>query len=160
VSLVVLELDDVTRQHLALALRMHVVQLRRNGHPVPRPLVELEAHFCVPGRQEPTEVADPARVPDASGMALAVDLDTAARTLHVSRRTVERAIATGALPAVHVGRSRRIRIRDLRAYVDNLRPAPGEGRQLDGPSESAPSPSGTSSTPDGGGARAAEEDGT
>jgi excisionase family DNA binding protein len=140
-GLLVLELDDVTRQHVALALRMHAVQLRRNGHSVPRQLVELEAHFCVSTRQQATPLAGSAPTMDGEPMApIAVDLDTAAKALSVSRRSVEREIASGALPAIRVGRSRRVRVRDLRAYVDDVG-APGDRRLLDGPSsENVPPP--------------------
>jgi excisionase family DNA binding protein len=162
VSLLVLELDDALRGHLALAVRMHRVQLRRNGRPVPRGLVALEAAFCVPVRQGATEVADPVQPQDAGGMALAITLDKTARTLGVSRRSVERMIAAGVLPAVSIGGIRRVRVRDLEKYVDSLRPSAGDGaRPLDGSRlESAPPPSGTSSTPGGGGARAVERDGS
>jgi len=44
----------------------------------------------------------------------------AAEWLSVSIRTIERLVATGRLPQVHVERAVRFRVRDLRAYVDGL----------------------------------------
>ena len=44
----------------------------------------------------------------------------AAERLGVSIRTVERLVATGRLPQVHVERLARFRVRDLETYVDGL----------------------------------------
>ena len=44
----------------------------------------------------------------------------AAERLGVSVRTIERLVATGRLPQVHIERSARFRVRDLEAYVDGL----------------------------------------
>ena len=44
----------------------------------------------------------------------------AAERLSVSVRTVERLVATGRLPQVHVARLARFRVKDLEAYVDGL----------------------------------------
>lgn len=52
---------------------------------------------------------------------LLVDLDTAAATLSISRRSVQDLMYTGALPSVKVGRSRRIAVLDLEAFVAQLR---------------------------------------
>ena len=51
----------------------------------------------------------------------------AAERLGVSVRTIERLVATGRLPQVHIERSARFRVRDLEAYVDGLtESAPGD----------------------------------
>ena len=44
----------------------------------------------------------------------------AAEWLSVSIRTIERLVATGRSPQVHVERAVRFRVRDLQAYVDGL----------------------------------------
>ena len=57
-----------------------------------------------------------APVPDR----LLVTKSEAAERLSVSVRTVERLVATGSLPQVHVGRLPRFRVSDLEAYVRSL----------------------------------------
>jgi excisionase family DNA binding protein len=44
----------------------------------------------------------------------------AATQLGVSLRTIERLIAAGRLPLVHVGSAARVRVADLGAYVQSL----------------------------------------
>ena len=51
---------------------------------------------------------------------LLVDYDTAAAALRLSERMIRKLVSTGELPAVSVGRSRRIRRADLERYVENL----------------------------------------
>jgi excisionase family DNA binding protein len=51
---------------------------------------------------------------------LLVDADGAAERLGIGRRSVERRAATGELPSVRIGASRRFRVADLAAYVDRL----------------------------------------
>ena len=54
----------------------------------------------------------------------------AAERLGVSVRTIERLVATGRLPQVHVERLARFRVSDLEAYVNSLaenRPTPTQG---------------------------------
>jgi excisionase family DNA binding protein len=55
---------------------------------------------------------------------LLVDVSEAAEMLGVSSRQVERLVASGALPSVKVGASRRIRRADLEAFVASLPPSP------------------------------------
>jgi excisionase family DNA binding protein len=52
---------------------------------------------------------------------LLVTLDEAGRRLSLCRRSVQQLVYDGALPSVKVGRSRRIALVDLNAYVDSLR---------------------------------------
>jgi excisionase family DNA binding protein len=44
----------------------------------------------------------------------------AAERLGISVRTIERLVATGQLPIVHVERAARLRVSDLKAYVQDL----------------------------------------
>jgi excisionase family DNA binding protein len=50
-----------------------------------------------------------------------VGLDEAAEQLAISRRSVQQLIYRGELPSVLIGRSRRIAVEDLEAYVQRLR---------------------------------------
>jgi excisionase family DNA binding protein len=52
---------------------------------------------------------------------LLLSLDQAAAALSLSRRTVQTLIYSAELPSVKVGRSRRVAVADLHAYVDRLR---------------------------------------
>ncbi len=52
---------------------------------------------------------------------LLLTLDEAARSLSMSKRTVEDLVYRGDLPSVRVGRCRRIAAQDLADYVDGLR---------------------------------------
>ena len=52
---------------------------------------------------------------------LLVDLDEAARRLGLCRRSIQSLIYDGKLPSVRIGRSRRVAVIDLVAYVDSLR---------------------------------------
>lgn len=58
---------------------------------------------------------------------LLVDLNEAGRRLSVCRRSVQQLVYDGALPSVKVGRSRRIPVIDLEAYVNGLREANDRG---------------------------------
>ena len=58
---------------------------------------------------------------------LLVGVDDAAAMLTVSRRTLQGLIYDGSLPSVKVGRSRRIAVADLEAFVDTLRHEQGDG---------------------------------
>jgi excisionase family DNA binding protein len=51
---------------------------------------------------------------------LLVTKGEAAERLSVSVRTIERLVAAGRLPLVHVERAARFRVRDLEAYVNDL----------------------------------------
>lgn len=52
---------------------------------------------------------------------LLVDLDEAARRLSLCRRSVQTLVYAGELPACRIGRSRRVAVADLEAYVNALR---------------------------------------
>lgn len=54
---------------------------------------------------------------------LLVTIDDAARSTHLSRVTVYKLIAAGELEAVKIGKSRRITVASLEAFVDRLRDA-------------------------------------
>jgi len=52
---------------------------------------------------------------------LLVNLDQAAAMLALSRRSLQSLVYRGHLRSVHIGRSRRIALADLEAYVQGLR---------------------------------------
>lgn len=119
-------------KHLALALSGHVRRLHQEGQPVPREVQEL-ALFLVRLariRQDPPDPADEAggvhdaRMPNR----LLVTKAEAAERLGVSVRTIERLVAAGRLPLVHVERLARFRVSDLEAFVNSL----AEGHAPDG----------------------------
>jgi excisionase family DNA binding protein len=122
--------------HLAMALSRHVVERRRDCRSVPAEIEELATvlvHF-VRSRLETTTVdglvgaAHDAFVMDR----LLLTRREAAERLGVSERTIDRLVASGRLPVVHVERAARLRVSDLEAYVQGLadaptpRPEPGE----------------------------------
>ena len=116
-------MPDVVR-HLTFALSAHLRRLHQDGRAVPREVEELTIYLIrsVSFRQEPPLAArGPSHGHDAhmSGRLL-VTKGEAAERLGVSVRTVERLVATGRLPQVHIERSARFRVRDLEAYVDGL----------------------------------------
>jgi excisionase family DNA binding protein len=112
--------------HLARAIARYVRQLRKDGVPVPAMVDELAAFLTlyVRTRQAATVVdggygthQDIPRV-----RRLLITKTEAAEQLGVSVRTVERLIAAGKLPLVHVEGAARLRVADLEAYVDALVP--------------------------------------
>jgi excisionase family DNA binding protein len=114
--------------HLALALVRHVRQLRQEGMRVPALVDELTAVLaqCVRSRLAATPLDAPrwAAHDDRVGQRLLVTKAEAAEQLGVSVRTIERLVAAGRLPLVHVEGAARLRQADLEAYVDSLLPAP------------------------------------
>jgi excisionase family DNA binding protein len=52
---------------------------------------------------------------------LLVSLDEAGRRLGLCRRSVQNLIYSGALPALAIGRSRRVAVVDLERFVEQLR---------------------------------------
>ncbi len=112
--------------HLARAITRYVRQLRKDGLPVPFILDELAAFLTlyVRTRQAATGVDGDYRTPqDVPVMPrLLITKAEAAEQLGVSVRTVERLIAAGRLPLVHVEGAARLRVADLEAYVDTLVP--------------------------------------
>lgn len=111
-------------QHLALALAGHVRRLHSQGFTVPRGLEELTvlmAHLATLRQEPPPLAAGPERVQSSRVRdRLLVTKTEAADRLSVSVRTVERLVATGRLPQVHVERSARFRVKDLESYVEGL----------------------------------------
>ena len=114
--------------HLALAMIRHVRQLHQEGQRVPALVDELTGFLaqCVRTRLATTPLdglrwaADDGRV----ARRLLVTKAEAAEQLGVSVRTIERLVAAGRLPLVHVEGAARLRQADLEAYVDSLATAP------------------------------------
>lgn len=110
--------------HLAIALSRHVRELRHDCVPVPGEIEELTiflVHY-VRSRQEPTALDDLLRVADDAPVAdrLLVTKREAAERLGVSERTIDRLVAAGRLPLIHVERAARLRVSDLESYVRGL----------------------------------------
>ena len=111
-------------RHLAVALSLHVRNLRHTGAVVPAEVEELAGLLtrCVRTRPNATPVdggsgaAHSRRVADR----LLVTKGEAAERLSVSVRTIERLVAAGRLPLVHVERAARFRVSDLETYVHDL----------------------------------------
>ena len=86
---------------------------RANGGTWP---ITLESAWALAsGRQEPTEV----ELGSALREPLLVTYSEAGRLLSVSERSVERLVASGELPVVEVGGSRRIRPGDLVEFAES-----------------------------------------
>lgn len=121
--------------HLALALTRHIRQLRHDGLRVPASIDELAAILmhCVRTRPAPTGLDDMPLAADDGGVAgrLLVTKAEAAELLGVSVRTVERLVAAGRLPLLHIEGAARIRIADIEAYVDSLVSSQATPRPLD-----------------------------
>lgn len=119
-------------KHLSRALSVHVRRLHQEGLPVPREVEELAVFLARLARirQDPPapagelERVHDARMPDR----LLVTKAEAAERLGVSVRTIERLVAAGRLPQVHVERLARFRVSDLETFVDSL----AEGQAPDG----------------------------
>jgi excisionase family DNA binding protein len=112
--------------HLALAITRYARQLRNEGISVPPTLDELAAFLTmyVRTRHAATGVDGEYGTPEDVPMMprLLITKAEAAERLGVSVRTVERLIAAGRLPLVHVEGAARLRVADLEAYVDALVP--------------------------------------
>jgi excisionase family DNA binding protein len=125
----ILDLDRGLALHVAVAIDLHAKTCRANGMPFPPELADL-AKTCWrhakgdSDRQEPTSLAELSREVQGGPVVLLVDVSEAAEMLGVSSRQVERLVASGALPSVKVGASRRIRRSDLEAFVASLPPSP------------------------------------
>jgi excisionase family DNA binding protein len=111
-------------QHLTSALSGHVRRLTALGLPVPPEVEELAVFLrrVARARHDPPSSAGArgnghySRMPDP----LLISKDQAAERLGVSVRTVERLVATGRLPQVHLERLARFRVKDIEAFVDGL----------------------------------------
>ncbi len=111
-------------RHLAVALSLHVRNLRQTGAAVPAEVDELAGFLtrCVRARPKATPVdggSDAAHARRVADRLLVTKVEAAER-LSVSVRTIERLVAAGRLPLVHVERAARFRVRDLEAYVNDL----------------------------------------
>lgn len=110
--------------HLAVALTRHIRQLRHDGLRVPTSIDELAAILmhCVRTRPAPTSLDEVQPAADDGAVAgrLLVTKAEAAEQLGVSVRTVERLVAAGRLPLLHIEGAARIRVADIVAYVDSL----------------------------------------
>lgn len=102
-------LDPGTAALAAVAVRGYLTALDRAGRPAPPRLVALADQLRTASDKSRQTVA----VVDHLGDDATVNLDTAARLLGVSRRTVERRIATGELASRRVGGHRLIAVHDL-----------------------------------------------
>ena len=122
--------------HLSLALTRYARHLRRDRLAVPPVIDELAALLvrCVRTRPTTTRVDEEGSTTqgDAVARQLLVTKAEAAESLRVSVRTVERLIAGGQLPLLHIERASRLRLADVEAYIDSLVPA-----ELTRPTESS-----------------------
>ena len=120
------ETPSAVLTHLALAITRYVRQLRKDGLPVPARVDELAAFLTlyVRTRQAATGVGGDYGTPQDFPVVrrLLITKAGAAEQLGISVRTVERLIASGRLPLVHVEGAARLRVADLEAYVDALIP--------------------------------------
>ena len=120
------ETPSAVLTHLALAITRYIRQLRKDELPVPSMVDELAACLTlyVRTRQAATGVdgdyGTPRDIPVVRR--LLITKAEAAEQLGVSVRTVERLIASGRLPLVHVEGAARLRVVDLEAYVNALVP--------------------------------------
>jgi excisionase family DNA binding protein len=121
--------------HLALAITRYARQLRNDGLPVPPTLDELAAFLTmyVRTRHAATGVDGEYETPEDVPVMprLLITKAEAAERLGVSVRTVERLIAAGRLPLVHVEGAARLRVADLEAYVDALVPETEQSERED-----------------------------
>lgn len=125
----ILIVDDHIGRHLALAVKEHVRELRRSGLPVPAVLLDLVTVCATGGQARPT-LDGPTGTGEGAAMdELTVDYRSAAGRLGVSDRSVRRLVRAGQLPAVEVGGAKRIRVADLREYVDRLQPVDPEATE-------------------------------
>jgi excisionase family DNA binding protein len=120
------EAPSAVLTHLALAITRYVRQLRKDRLPVPSVIDELAALLTVyvRSRQAVTGVdKDYGALQDFPvAPRLLITKAEAAEQLGISVRTVERLIAAGRLPLVHLEGAARLRAADLEAYVDSLVP--------------------------------------
>ena len=121
----VLDVDRELAAHLAVALASHRRRLRSEGLPPPAGFDDLVAVATKraragQGQTDPDDVL--AWLQDAPVERLLLTKAEAAKVLGIHERTVQRLVAAGELPAVHVRGATRIRKADLDAYVSGLDP--------------------------------------
>lgn len=115
-------------EHLAVAVTRHVRHLRQDALQVPPSVDELASILCRCAQTRPTATPAEHQWTMESWAAhhgqvtgrLLVTKAEAAELLGVSVRTVERLIAAGQLPLLHIERASRLRLTDIEAYVDSL----------------------------------------
>jgi excisionase family DNA binding protein len=112
--------------HLAVALTVHERRLQARGIPLPQSVADIAWFLreCVTTRQEATSLDEPLQSAHDAGVPVRLLLTKgeAAASLGVSVRTLERIVAAGRLPVVHVEGACRIRVADISAYVERLDP--------------------------------------
>ena len=112
--------------HLAVALTRHARRLRQDRLSVPPAIDELASVLVHCARMRPAatlmDEEELATQDGAVARRLLVTKAEAAEYLSVSVRTVERLVAAGQLPLLHIERASRLRLVDLEAYVDSLIP--------------------------------------
>jgi excisionase family DNA binding protein len=122
--------------HLALALSRYVRELRRDSLCVPAEIEELAAFLVrfVRSRLETTAVDEHIEAAHHPCVAdrLLLTRQEAAERLGVSERTIDRLVASGRLPLVHVERAARLRVSDLEAYVQGLADGPAPPSDAEG----------------------------
>lgn len=117
---VLIVVSDGLVPHLALALASHLRSLSADGLRPQPDLLALTKDVVEAARRGQTRPALDlsAPAPDSAVVTpLAVSYGTAAAWLDCSPRTVRRRVAEGRLTTVGEGRSRRIRVADLEAFV-------------------------------------------
>ena len=111
-------------RHLAVAMSLHIRNLRQTGAAVPAEVEDLAGFLtrCVRTPPQATPVDDDSDAAHSRRVAdrLLVTKGEAAERLSVSVRTLERLVAAGRLSLVHVERAARFRVTDLEAFVDDL----------------------------------------
>jgi len=127
----IVDVNNVTALHLATALDLHARTCRANGVTMPAEVVQFAARCWQiargdqEGPQGPALDAPPVVVHPAP---MLLTVSEAAEALRLSERKVKRLVAAGAIASVTIDSARRIRLDDLRRYVDDL---PGTGSFLD-----------------------------
>jgi len=110
--------------HLVIALSRYRRQLRAEGARVPAQIEDLIGFLADRAKaRHDVLMLDPWRAasdPPAMSRRLLITKSDAAEQLGVSLRTIERLIAAGRLPLVHVEGAARVRVADLEAYVQGL----------------------------------------
>jgi excisionase family DNA binding protein len=120
-AVVVVSLDPIAAKQLARALADFTAWCRTNGLKV-APALDALAALSGTERRRLDDFGDRA---DTLGMApILLSYDEAATVLCVSERMVRSLVHQGDLPAVSIGRARRIHREDLDAYADSLRAKP------------------------------------